>query len=187
MKSNSLFETVVFGRYIILRSDARKGEETHNDEAQYMEMIQRRLFGGDARLEIIVERYIERQSLRPKIGVLDAHGYQDKSGNWCYQLHDQLQGEGHTVQSWIGEMDGLFGALYLHVCNPGMENIKSSQSLVVHPRMNLGRNLQEEHGLQMDWFAPGFGYIEPSDYRFEKFLNGATIKEAKSDRRSLSS
>lgn len=190
MKSDPSHETLNMGRYVILRTLARRDEEFHNDPGQYLEMMRKRLFGEDARLEQtlgrIVDRYINRTSLPDRIGVLDAHGYQGEpgqgdSGRWCYRLN----GGGDLVQSWISEMDGTFGALYVHACNPGGANIQSRKSLVIHPQMNLGRTVQEANGMQIDWYIPGFGYINPADFRLEKFLNGATIREAKSDRRSL--
>lgn len=87
--------------------------------------------------------------------ILLAHGsvFND---DWYY-----FDGERNLrVQCWIRANDGKYGALILCVCNPGLCEISSKQSVVLASNYIYSQARQNLGECKVELFLPGVGYID---------------------------
>ncbi len=103
------------------------------------------------------------EELKPHISifaVLNAHGGTN-DGKWAIYESHQFGG---TIQNWIDERDGKYGALFLLCCNKDGHEIKSKKSAVVHAQGiaeegHLTGELVVEMNTTLRVYIPGRGYL----------------------------
>ncbi len=115
----------------------------------------------------LINLYMKKNNLSRK-AILTVHGYSTEEGEWAF---DGGNGN-YYIQDWIDLMDGKYGALLIHSCNPGHHEIHSEKSAVIASN-NVYSEVRAEGDVQAELFIPGRGYIETYtlDYELEKMRN----------------
>jgi hypothetical protein len=119
----------------------------------------------------VINYYVEHFKLPKRRAVVDAHGAFN-NGRWC--LVDE--GFCHDVQEYINSLDGNYGIIFIHVCNPGGQYIKSRRSMLVFPITTLSLSRQLEYKdtftiiyiLIIDKFINVYNVIRLTDYKIIK-------------------
>ncbi len=115
----------------------------------------------DSKQNELIELYAKKNNLE-RIAVLNAHGG-SIDNKWHY-----FNGEdAHSVQRWIGQKDGKYKLLILHVCNPEQDNINSKKSIILAPNESYREIDFGKGNVQAEIFLPGKGYVSSYELEYE--------------------